>query len=104
MNSKMMWRAAVIAGALSVSMAASTSAQGPIVIGGGGLVNVQVAQVIDDVEVNVSDINVTVNAAVRLAAGICGVAVGVIAEDLQDGSATCDSLVDGTGEIVTINR
>lgn len=42
--------------------------------------------------------------ALNLAASIGGVAVGVIAEDLQDGNVTCDTVVDGTGQFVTINR
>ena len=96
-------RAALCAAAMAIPMAASTSAQPPVVIGG-GLVNVQIVDVIDDVNVNVQDINVTVGAAVQIAANGCGGAVGVISRDLTDGSATCDNLVDGTGQIVTINR
>src|SRR5215211_6046293 len=96
-------RAALCAGALSVSLATTTEAQRPIVIGA-PLVNVQIVDVIDDVTVNVEDINVTVGVAANIAANICGVAVGVIAQDLQDGTATCDTVVDGTGQIVTINR
>ena len=103
MNRLNMFRAAFCAAALSVPMAATTSAQPPVVIGG-GLVNVQIVDVIDDINVNVRDINVTVGAALQVAANVCGVAIGVIAQDLQDGSATCDNLVDGTGQIVTINR
>ena len=96
-------RAALCAGGLSIGLAAVTEAQPPVVIGG-GLVNVQIVDVIDDVTVNVEDINVTVGVAANIAANICGVAVGVIAQDLQDGTATCDNLIDGTGQIVTINR
>ena len=98
-----MIRAALCAGALSVPLASTAAAQRPVVIGG-GLVNVQIVDVIDDIDVNVQDINVTVGAAVQVAANVCGVAVGVIASDLQDGNATCDTLVDGTGQVVTINR
>lgn len=98
-----MMRAALCAAALSVVLSTTTSAQPPVVIGG-GLVNVQIVQLIDDIEVNVQDINVTVGAAVQIAANVCGVAVGVIAQDLQDGRAECDNLIEGTGDIVTINR
>jgi hypothetical protein len=95
-------RAALFAAALSIPMAATVSAQPPVVIGG-GLVNVQIIDVIDDVEVVVRDINVNVSAAVQIAANLCGIAVGVIAEDLQDGTVRCDA-VTGPAEFVVINR
>jgi len=103
MSKMMMLRAAACAAALSVPMGTTTSAQPPLVIGG-GLVNVQIVDVVDDVEVNVEDINVNLGVALNIAANVCNVAVGVIAADLQDGDAECDTLVDGTGQIVTINR
>ena len=99
-----MVRAAAVARALAVTMAASTSAQGPIVIGPGGLVNVQIIDVIDDVNVNVEDVAVTVGAALQLAANVCDVSVNVLAEQLEGGGATCDSVVDGTGQIITISQ
>ena len=95
--------AGLVAAALSIALATTTSAQPPVVIGG-GLVNVQIVDVIDDIEVDVQDINVNAGVAVQVAANVCGIAVGVIARDLQDGSAYCDSIVDGTGQFVTINR
>ena len=95
-------RAAFFSAALSIPLAVTASAQPPVVIGG-GLVNVQIVDVIDDVEVVVQDINVNVNAAVQIAASLCGIAVGVIAEDLQDGNATCEA-VTGPAEFVVINR
>jgi hypothetical protein len=94
-------RASVFAGLLACPLAAA--AQPPVVVGR-GLVNVQVTDVIDDVIVNVEDINVNVGAALELAANVCGVSVNVLASQLGTGTATCDSLVDGTGSIVTINR
>ncbi len=96
-------KATVFAGALAIPMATTAEAQRPIVIGG-GLVNVQIGQVVDDVTVNVTDVNVNVAAAVQIAANLCGIAVGVIAQDLQDGNVTCDNLVDGSGQVVTLNR
>ena len=99
-NMKML-RAAVVAGALSVPLATTTSAQPPVVVGG-GLVNVQIVDVIDDVTVNVENVNVTVAAALQLAANVCDVSVNVLAQQLKGGGATCDSVVDGTGQIVTI--
>lgn len=96
---KKIFGAAVLAGAMAVPMA--VEAQRPIVIGG-GLVNVVVTDVIDDVTVTVQDINVNAGVAVNLAANICGVAVGIIAEDLADGSAYCEA---ATGDqTVTLTR
>ena len=103
-GSKMKWiSAGVFAAALSLGLANTTSAQPPVVIGG-GLVNVQIVDVIDDIIVDIDDINVNVGVALQVAANVCGVAVGVIAEDLADGNAACDAVVDGTGQFVTINR
>ena len=104
MTNMMLVRAGLVAGALSVALASTastTSAQQPPIVIGGGLVNVQIIDVIDDVVIR--DINVNVNAAVRIAANVCGVAVGVIAEDLQDGNAQCD-VANGPGDIVVINQ
>ena len=90
-----MFRAAVFAGALAVPMAATTSAQ-PAVIGGGGLVNVQIGsiEIIDDVEVRnvLNDLNVGVGVAANIAANVCGTTVGVLAQDLARGANfACDS-------------
>ena len=96
-------RATALAAALSVGLGTTASAQGPII--GGGLVNVQLVRVIDDVEVNVTDISIPVTAAVNLAANVCGVAVGVLAADLaEDGTAFCSAVVDGRGPEVTITQ
>ena len=103
MNGMMMLRTAVLAGVASMTMAASTAAQPPVVIGG-GLVNVQIVDVIDNVVVNVEDINVNVGVALNLAANICDVSVNVLADQLKTGGASCDSVVDGTGQFVTINQ
>lgn len=81
---------------LGGSLAMSTPAQAaPLVTG--GLVNVTVTDVIDDVTVTVEDVNV--GAALSLAANVCGTTVGVIAQDLASGG-TCTN--EGTGESVTI--
>lgn len=83
------FQAALFAGVLAVPMAATTAAQRPI-IGGGGLVNVQIGsiQVIDDVEVRdvLNDLTVSVGVAANIAANICGVNVGVLSEDLARGA------------------
>lgn len=94
--------AAVLASALAIPMAPPASAQ--VVIAPGGLVNVQIVDVIDDVTVNIEDVSVTVGAAVALAANVCDVSVNVIARQLKGGGATCSSVVDGTGQIITITQ
>jgi hypothetical protein len=99
-----MIKAAMVAGALAVPMAAPTSAQGPIVIGPGGLVNVQIVDVIDDVTVEVEDINVNLAVALQLAANVCGVGVNVLSQQLESGTATCDAVIEDGTRIVTINR
>jgi hypothetical protein len=96
-------RAAALAGALAIPTAATVAAQ-PAVVVGGSLVNVQIVEVIDDITVNVEDINVALGVALQLAANVCDVNVNVLAEQLRDGGATCDSIVDGTGSMVTITR
>ena len=94
--------AAILVGALAVPMAPPAWAQ--VVIGPGGLVNVQIADVIDDIEVNVEDVSLTVGAAVQLAANVCDVSANVLATQLKGGGATCSSVVDGTGQIITISQ
>jgi hypothetical protein len=78
--------ASLFAGAaLAVGALTPASAQ-PIVTG--GLVNVIVTDVIDDVTVVVR--NVSVGAALALAANVCDVNVNVLARQLP-GTATCTS-------------
>lgn len=101
-NSKIV-RAAALAGAVAIPMATTVSAQPQVVIGG-GLVNVQIVDVVDDVIVNVEDINVALGAALQLAANVCDVNVNVLAEQFRQGDAQCSSVVDGTGSDVTISR
>ena len=94
--------AAVLAGALALPMAPPASAQ--VVIGPGGLVNVQIVDVIDDVTVNIEDVSVTLGVALQLAANVCDVGVNVLATQLKGGGATCSSVVDGTGQIIRISQ
>jgi hypothetical protein len=70
------------------------SAAGPVVTG--GLVNVTVTDVIDDVTVVVQDVNVGVAAALNLAANVCDVNVNVLARQLRTGEATCQNAADDT--------
>ena len=102
MFSKKTLGAAVVAVAMAAPMAAPTSAQ--VVIAPGGLVNVQIVDVIDDINVNVEDVAVTLGVALQLAANVCDVGVNVLATQLKSGGAECSSVVDGTGQIIRINQ
>ena len=77
---------------LSFGSAAPAFAQ----VVGGGLVTVNISDVIDDIAIAISvdrnQIPVTVQAPIGIAANVCGVAANVLAQDLnQDGEATCDA-------------
>lgn len=100
-NMKIM-RAAAVAGALAVPMATTAAAQ-PAVIIGGGLVNVVVTDVIDDVTVVVQDINVAAGVALQIAAAVCDVPIAVLSTQLKSGTATCTASPDGE-QTVTITR
>ncbi len=84
--------------ALSLGALTPASAQ-PVITG--GLVNVVVTEVIDDVTVTVRDVNVSVGAALGIAANVCGVGVNVLAEQLP-GPVTCTS--DSSGQRVRIDQ
>ena len=76
----------MMAGALSAA-AAPASAQGPIVTG--GLVNITIVDLVDgDV---LSNNNVSLGAALGIAANVCDVNVNVLAQQLRRGGATCTS-------------
>ena len=85
--------------ALAVGALTPASAQ-PIVTG--GVVNVVVTDVIDDVTVVLQDINVGVGAALVLAANVCDVNVNVLAEQLRNGETTCTN--EETEQTVTISQ
>ena len=78
---------------------ASTASAAPLVTG--GVVNVTVTDVIDDVTVVVQDVNVGVAAALSLAANVCDVNVNVLAEQLRTGEATCENALDDTAATIT---
>ena len=63
----------------------------------GGLVNVTVTDVIDDVEVVVGAVQLPIG----VAANVCDVNVAVLVEDFQDGTANCtadqDSVANAPG-------
>lgn len=94
-------RAAALAAAMAIPMATTASAQPQVVIGG-GLVNVQVTDVIDDITVTITDINVSLAAALQLAANLCDVNVNVLAVQLREGGATCE--VPDSDQVVTITQ
>ena len=98
---RMMIASATAALAMGGSMLTAAPAQAAPVVTG-GLVNVTVTDVIDDVTVVVSDINVGVGAALGVAANICDVSVGVLARQLKTGGATCTS--DASGQVVDIGQ
>jgi hypothetical protein len=85
---------------LGGSLAMSTPAQAaPLVTG--GVVNVTVTDVVDDVTVTVQDVNVGVGAALNIAANVCDVNVNVLAEQLRDGSTTCENATNDQTVAIT---
>lgn len=68
----------------------------------GGLVNVTVTDVVDDVTVVVQDVNVGLGAALGVAANVCDVNVNVLARQVRNGGATCTS--DASGQTVNISQ
>ena len=96
-NAKNLLGAAVVAAVLAMPLAAGpVSAQPPVVIGGGGLVNLQIGsiEIVEDVEVRnvLNDLTVNLGVALNVAANVCNVAVGVLAQDLAgDGIAACET-------------
>ena len=80
--------------AMAGGVATATPAQAAPVVTG-GLVNVTVTDVIDDVTVTVRDVNVSVGAALGIAANVCDTSVNVLARQLKSGGASCTSTADG---------
>ena len=87
-------------GALAVGATASTASAQPVITG--GLVNITVTNVLNNVTITL-DRTVNVAAAVQIAANVCDVPVTVLANDItQTGSATCTNTL--TGSSATINQ
>ena len=86
--------AATAGSALALAMTTMTAppAQAAPVVTG-GLVNVTITDIdiVDDVIVNVEDVNVSLGAALGIAANICDTNVNVLATQLRNGGATCSS-------------
>jgi hypothetical protein len=97
---KIMMAAALALG--TASMTAPATAQ----LVGGGLVVVNVSNVANNLaqnlDVNVSNIPVTVQVPVSVAAAVCGLDVNVLAKQRQDGPRTCtaESTNDALNKIV----
>lgn len=83
--------------ALSGGFVASPANASPVITG--GLVNVTIVDVIDDVTVTIQDINVA--AAIGVAANVCDVNVNVIARQLRNGDTTCTSEVTGNSATIS---
>ncbi len=90
------FRSVVFAAALAVPMAATTSAEPQVVIGG-GLVNLQIGSI--DVEtgniLSGNTVQVNLGAALQLAANVCDVSVNVLARQFKDGDVSCESTAEG---------
>ena len=90
--------AAAVTMAGGVAMAAPAQAA-PLVTG--GLVNVTVTDVLNDNEI-LNDVNVSVGAALGIAANVCDTSVNVLARQLKSGGATCTA--DASGQRVDISQ
>ena len=93
---------AVAGSALTFGAWAMPAGAGAAPLVTGGVVNVTVTDVIDDVTVTVQDINVGVGAALGVAANVCDVNVNVLARQLRTGGATCENAV--TGQTATLSQ
>ena len=86
-------RKVVTAAVLAIGGFAMTPATAQLV--GGGLVVVNVSNVANniarDLDVNVSNIPVTVQAPISVAAAVCGLDVNVLAKQRQEGQRRCDA-------------
>lgn len=91
------FRSALVAACLSVGAAGAVAQQA-------GLVNVNIGDVAVDIadvlDVDVSQVPVTVQVPIGIAANVCNVAANVLAADIrQTGDATCDAETTSTGLI-----
>ena len=91
------------ASALTVGIFAPPATAAPVITG--GLVNVVVTDVIDDVTVTVTDVNVTVPVAANIIANVCGttIPVAVLARQViaQDQEITCEGSGD---QVLTVDN
>jgi hypothetical protein len=87
-----------LTGALAVGATAPAASAQPVITG--GLVNITVVDVLNNNTVTL-DRTVNVALALNLAANVCDVTVGVLAQQLRTGSATCQNTVDGVTATLT---
>jgi len=90
----------LIAGAALTAGGLAPAQASPVITG--GVVNITVTDVLNGTTVVVQRINVGIAAALGLAANVCDVHVGVLAQQLHTGSATCTNTV--TGQTATIRQ
>jgi hypothetical protein len=83
---------AVTLASAGMGIGASSASAAPVITG--GLVNVTV---VDAADVVLRDVNVGVNAAIRIAANVCDTNVAVLVADFQDGQASCENTITGRG-------
>jgi hypothetical protein len=88
-----------LTGAFAVGAVAPTASAQPVITG--GLVNITVVDVLNNNTVTL-DRTVNVALALGIAANVCDVTVGVLAQQLNTGSPTCTNTLDGM--TATINQ
>jgi len=91
--------ASVVATAALVGAFAMPATSAPLVTG--GLVNITLVNVLNNIEI-ITRNNVSLGAALGIAANVCDVNVNVLAQQLRSGGATCKN--DVTGQRVTISQ
>ena len=84
--------------ALAVGATAPAASAQPVITG--GLVNITVVDVLNNNTVTL-DRTVNVALALGIAANVCDVTVGVLAQQLNTGSATCENTLDGFTATIT---
>lgn len=95
-----MYRTTLAAAALAISTAAAPALAQNVnpSVNAGNLVNVNISNVANDLaenlSVDVSQIPVTVQVPVGIAANVCGVDANVLAQQKKDGDAACDATSD----------
>ncbi len=95
MSALKLWvSSSIVSVALVGGMAMSATAQQS------GLVNVNTGNILSDIaidlNVDISQIPITVQAPIGIAANVCNVAVNVLAQAAQRGSAECDAQTTST--------
>jgi hypothetical protein len=87
----------MLTAALAVGSTAPAASAAPVITG--GLVNVTVTNVLNGNTVIVSRV-VNVAAALNIAANVCDVSVGVLAQQLHTGEATCSNVNEPASAVI----